>query len=802
MRISLRWLKDYIDVPETPSELAHMLTMAGLEAGAVETLGEGIEDVVVAEILEKGQHPNADRLSLCKVTDGQETYQIVCGATNMSAGDRVALARIGATLPGNFKISKAKLRGVESYGMMCSERELGLSEESSGLLIMPKNAPLGARVIDVLGLPDTIMEVEITPNRPDWLSVFGVAREVSALTGRELRLPPYEVAEASEPASKFTSVEIKAPELCHRYAARLIRGVKIGPSPLWMQNRLKAAGVRPISNVVDVTNYVLMELGHPLHAFDFNRLRGKRIVVDRAKDGDAFVTLDGQSRPVGGENLMICDGEGPVALAGVMGGLNSEVEETTTDILLESAWFLPSNIRRTAKTLGLRTEASYRFERGADIEGLIIALERATRLIVEVAGGEAAKGIVDNYPLPREKKIITLRVPKIKSALGISVPAQEAARLLRGLGLEILSFGENEIKVAAPSFRVDIDREIDLIEEVARVMGYDKIPATMPRVTIAPGPRPVERIVAEKARDALYSCGLQEAITLSFIDPTDDERIGLHPDSELRCKVCLQNPLGQETSVLRTHLLPGLLRVASLNARRGMKGVRLFEVGKTFHPVTGECLPAERMRAAGLMTGRREPLTWWAGNDRLDFFDGKGVVEKVLMGLGGPDLTFAPTSGIPFLQPGRAAVFCAGDFELGWLGEINPDLLDKYELAAPVVAFQFDLDTLLDLRTEVLAFGGLDKFPSVERDMALLLDRSVTTRSVIDAVYSLNIDLVRSVVLFDLYEGEKIPEGKQSLAFRITYRSNERTLTDEEVSQAHEKIVSEMSGRFNARLRD
>ncbi len=802
MKISLNWLKEYVDVPENAQELSRLLTMAGLEVASVEELGAGVADIVVAQILEKGQHPNADRLSLCSVTDGAETYQIVCGATNMIKGDKVALARVGAVLPGNFTISKAKLRGVESYGMMCSERELGLSEESAGLLILPQSAPLGARLGEVLGLPDTVIEVEITPNRPDWLSVYGVAREISALTGRPLKKPDISITESAAVAADLTSVEIKAPELCHRYAARLIQGVKIGPSPLWLQNRLKAAGVRPISNVVDVTNYVLMELGHPLHAFDFNRLVEKRIVVDRAGEGEKFTTLDGQEREVSTQNLMIKDGGGSVALAGIMGGLNSEVEESTTDVLLESAYFYPPNIRRTSKTLGLSTEASYRFERGADIEGLITALERAAKLIADLAGGEVSRGIIDAYPSPRAPKRIELRIEKIKGVLGLKVYEDEALRVLKGLGMEIISSAGGVITVDAPAFRVDIEREIDLIEEIARVIGYDKIPATMPRVTIEPGPLPVERRLAEKAKDALAQCGLMEAITLSFIDPADDDRIALEENSPLRRKVTLQNPLGQETSVMRTSLLPGLLKVAGLNSRRGAKEVRIFEVGKTFHPVEGEPLPEERQHAAALLAGKREPLTWWAGQDRLDFFDGKGALQKALSILGVKNPRFEPATSITYLQPGRAALFSSEGKTLGWLGEIRPDLLDRFELTAPVVAFDIDLCAVMEVRSETPAFPGLAKFPTVERDIALLVGKEVKTQTIIDAIGAMGIEIVRSAKLFDVYEGEKIPADKQSLAFRLTYRSAEKTLTDEEVAVIHEKIVNELSGRFNARLRD
>lgn len=801
MKISLNWLRDYVDVPETPGELAALLTMAGLEVGCVTELGYGIDDVVVAQILTKGPHPDADRLSLCTVNDGVETHTIVCGATNMKAGDRVALARIGATLPGNFKIKRAKIRGQESFGMMCSHRELGLGEDHSGLIILPPDAPLGVKVVEVLGLPDAILEVEITPNRPDWLSVVGVAREVAALTGRKLNLPAPVIAEEGQAAATLSSVTLLAPDLCPRYAARLIRGVKIAPSPLWLKTRLEAAGVRPISNVVDVTNYVLMELGHPLHAFDFNKLDGRRIVVRRAAEGEKFTTLDGQERTMTAQNLMICDGGGSVAVAGIMGGLNSEVDDATTDILLESAYFAPSSIRRTAKQLGLKTEASYRFERGADIEGLILALERATALIIELAGGKAAPGRIDEYPEQAKEKRVTLRLAKAASVIGIPFGREEAQRILEGLGLETLEADDTRILFRAPHYRVDIEREIDLIEELARVKGYQHVPATMPKMTLGSDER-APRPLADIARDALSSLGLNEVINLSFVDPDDDTLLALAPDSPLRAKVTLQNPLGKETSVLRTSLLPGLLHTAGLNARRGMRDAKIFEVGRTFHPVEGSKLPVETNRAAALVTGRREPLAWWAASDKTGFYDIKGILERTLARLGIKGVTFCAAAEKEWLQPGRAATFSAGGVELGWLGEIHPDLLDAFELTAPVAAFQLDLEKAADAAVSVSTFPGLTRFPAVERDLALIVDRSVLVAEIEAAVGELGIELLKSVALFDAFEGGKIPEGKQSLALRFTWQSAERTLTEEEVAQKENLIVDCLVRKLGARLRD
>lgn len=806
MRISLNWLKAYVDVALSPEELARRLTLAGLEVSGVERLGEGIGDVVVAQILEKGPHPNADRLSLCRVTDGAAVHDIVCGATNMGAGDKVALARVGVKLPGGMEIRKAKIRGQASAGMLCSERELGLGEDHAGILILPPEIPVGQPVVEALGLPDAVLEVELTPNRGDCLSVVGVAREVAALTGATLRVPEPRFAESGPPVEEQTSVEIRDPDLCHRYAARVVRGVRLAPSPGWLRQRLRSGGVRAINNVVDVTNYVLLELGHPLHAFDLRRLAGERIVVQRARPGERFTTLDGQERVLDGESLVICDAERPVALAGIMGGLNSEVQDDTVDLLLESAYFLPTNIRATSKKLGLRTEASYRFERGTDVEGLRRALDRAAELIVELAGGAVARGVWDAYPTRHERRRVGLRFSKVDAVLGVAVPPDEVAGRLESLGLTVVRRDEAGLEAQVPPHRVDLEREIDLIEEVARLRGYDTIPATLPTVPMTCEPTPPRVSLADRSRDALASLGLREAITLSFVDPEEDARLGLPEDSALGRKVALANPLSRETAVLRTSLLPGLLRAAGLNARRQNRDVRLFEVGRTYHPHAGERepLPREILRAGGVLTGRRWPLAWWAGAEAVDFFDVKGVVEELLRRLGVAAPRYEPAQDFPWLHPGRGARVLAGKGgeELGWVGEIHPDRRQAYELPAPTLAFEVDLEAAARGSGQPGHFPGLARFPAVERDMALVMDRDIPAQAVLDAVAAVESPLVRSARLFDAFEGGRLPPGKMSLAVRLVYRSDERTLTEEEVAAVEGVILRRLEEGVGARLRD
>ncbi|HSH70149.1 MAG TPA: phenylalanine--tRNA ligase subunit beta [Deferrisomatales bacterium] len=803
MRISLNWLRDYVDLRADADELAHRLTMAGLEVSAVETLGVGIEGVVTARIVEKGPHPGADRLSLCRVDDGTEIHEIVCGATNMQAGDAVALARVGTRLPGGLKIKKAKIRGQASSGMMCSERELGLGDGHDGILILPPDTAPGRPVVEVLGLPDTVFEVDLTPNRADCLSVVGVAREVAALTGAALRLPQPNLAESGEPIAGQTSVTIEDPELCRRYAARIVRGVRIGPSPRWLQQRLQAVGVRALNNVVDVTNYVLMELGHPLHAFDLQRLGGQRIVVRRARDGELFTTLDGQERCLDADTLMICDGDGPVAVAGIMGGLNSEVEDTTRDVLLESAYFDPANIRRSSKALGLSTEASYRFERGTDIEGLIRALDRAAELIAELAGGTVAAGIWDAFPGPRARRRVTCRPARVSAVLGVELSRDAIVNYLQALGLSAVAETGSETTFEVPPHRVDLEREIDLIEEVARLHGYDAIPTTLPKVAMTAGERPAARRTADRARDVLVAAGLTEAINLSFIDPAEDERLALGADDALRRKVVIQNPLNSETAVLRTTLLPGLLRAAGLNNRRQTGAVRLFEVGRTFHPVDGQELPREVQRVGAVLAGEQCPLGWLASAQTVDFFDAKGVVEGFVATLGVDGLGWETVTDRPWLHPGRGAVLVLGGEELGWCGQLHPDRAEAYQVPEPLFVFELDLDRLQQGSRKPGAFLGLDRYPAVARDLAVVLDRGVPVQQVLDAVADCRgrEPLLRSATLFDIYEGERLAADKVSLAIRVVYRSEERTLTEEEVQRAEAGVLTHLEQQLGARLR-
>lgn len=801
MKVTLNWLKDYVDIPLSVDELSHRLTMAGLEVDALERLGEGLDSVIVARLADVRPHPDADRLTLCLVETGTVTLQVVCGATNHRAGDLVAFAQAGTVLPGDFKIKKSKIRGQDSNGMLCSVSELGLAASSEGILILPPGLELGQPAFAALGLKDVRFELGLTPNRPDCLSVVGVAREIAGMTGGELRLPQPALKEEGEAAAGKTSVTILDPDLCPRYAARLIEGVKIGPSPEWLVRRLESVGMRSINNVVDVTNFVMMELGHPLHAFDFRFLRDRRIVVRRAHDGDRFTTLDGQVRTLLGDDLVICDGEGPVALAGIMGGENSEVRPDTVDILLESAWFTPAAIRRTSKRLGLHTESSHRFERGADLDMVPLALDRAAALIVELAGGTVARGAIDAYPAPREPRLLDFSVERCAELLGVAVPGEEIARVLSAIGLAATPAGEGRLKIEVPHFRPDIEREIDLIEEVARLIGYERIPASMPTSTVSCQPLPRHLQLERCLRDSMAALGFAEVINYSFVAAAAVDRLGLAADDPRRDYVQVLNPLTEEQAVMRTTLVPGLLETAARNIAYRTTDLALFELRPTFHPCAGEELPRERLRLTALLSGRREPEGWAQQGAAADFYDIKGTVEELLERLAIREVRWPAGHDELFYHPGKSCAVTAGGRLLGTLGEVHPRVLRDYEIQQPVVLLDLDAEELFEAAGGHPGFRPLSRYPDVERDSALLVDEAVSAQQIFDALRQLRLKDLESIVLFDVYRGPSLPAGKKSVALRARYRALDRTLTDELVQALHGRLVQTLQKALGAELR-
>ncbi len=803
MIVTQNWLKEFVDFDLSPEELAHRLTMAGLEVDAMEKIGEGLDDVIVARLAAVDPHPDADRLTVCRVETGRETLQVVCGARNHRAGDLVALAQVGSVLPGDFKIKKSKIRGQESMGMLCSEKELGLAEESEGILILPKGLEIGLPVFAALGLKDVRIEIGLTPNRPDCLSQVGVAREVAALAGRALHLPAPKVVEQGPEIASQASVVIEDAARCPRYAARLVTGVAIGPSPAWLVRRLEGLGLRSINNVVDVTNYVMMELGHPLHAFDFHLLRGRKIVVRRAEDKEVFTTLDSQERRLCADDLMICDGEGPVALAGIMGGENSEIRPETTDVLLESAYFQPAGIRRSGKRLGLHTESSHRFERGADVDMVPVALDRATALILEVAGGTAARGMIDVYPKPFEPTQIRIRTERTNQILGLKLQTEEIQQLLRSIGLEGRASGTKEeaLVVSVPSFRPDLEREIDLIEEVARLNGYDKIPVTMPSGRVVSHRPPEHQRLVRKVRDGLVAAGFSEVINYSFLSPRAWDQLQLDSADPRRKTVAILNPLNEEQSVMRTTLVASLLETAARNLSYRSRDLRLFELRPVFEAREGEELPTERLRLTALVCGRRLPEGWAQQSAEVDFFDIKGVAEGLLEGFRVDHLSWDASRSEPFLHPGKSCFLKRGDTLLGTIGEVHPKVLDGFDIDLPVFLLDLDLEALFSLARDFSKFQALSRFPDVYRDSALLLDEGISAAEVFEAVAKARSKDVEEVVLFDLYRGQGVPEGKKSLAIRVRYRSAEKTLTDEEINGAHTRLVKSLCGNLGAEIR-
>lgn len=814
MKVTLNWLRQYVDFDWSPAELAERLTMLGLEVEGIQTISGEFEGVVVAQVASREKHPNADKLSLCRVNDGKGERQIVCGAQNFKAGDKVPLILPGASLPPKpgettpLTIKVGKIRGVESHGMLCSPQELGLPDEVDGLLILPDDAVVGQPFAAHLGRPsgDVVLDLEVTPNRPDLNSVVGIAREISALTGSPLRMP--EIAAMPEEESEIGSwlrVDNQEPALCPRYTARLVRGVKVGPSPDWLRGRLEKVGVRSVNNVVDVTNFILMELGQPLHAFDYHLLGAEpdgtpRVVIRRAAEGEEFTTLDGRARKLSPEALLIADGARGVALAGIMGGLNSEINSQTVDVLVESAYFKPQSIRATSKKMELRTESSYRFERGGDIGVCDYASRRAAGLITQLAGGKVVRGVIDSHPNPASPRVISLAAAKTCRLLGVEIPAADQARLLNGLGVASTAAGgpgAETIESVAPTWRVDLKRDVDLIEEVARLFGVDKIPSSPPRGAV--GKNEFDRVCDEiaEARRILLGFGMDEAAGQTLVSSKFVAEL-LGAGAQV---VALENPLSSDMDCLRPTLLAGLLGSLSHNAHHQVRQARLFEVGRVF--LNTQAAPLEERRVALVVTGERDGV-FWSGKDRgalHDIYDLKGILEEFLEAFGLRGVGFAkgnPSGGL-FLESG---VIQLGKLPLGTFGQVNPLLARQLDLRDPVFAAELNLGLLLARRNAARSLKPLAAFPGSRRDIAMVVDEAVTHDAVLLAVKQAKPENLEGVELFDVYRGKGVPEGRKSLAYAFTYRHAERTLTEAEITAAHGKVVDRLKEQLNASLRE
>jgi phenylalanyl-tRNA synthetase beta chain len=805
MKFTINWLKKYLDFELTPQELADRLTMLGLEVDSVASLYPDLTGVVVARILTVTPHPNADRLVLCEVDDGAGGRRVVCGAPNARAGLVTALAVPGTVLPGGLVIKPAKIRGEASEGMLCAANELGIGGPKSGIMELSGDLIPGQPLVEALGLSDTLIEVDLTPNRPDCASVIGLAREVGGFTGSRVKHPiSGELPKLTGENLPF-SVEVRDSEACPRYSARLIRGVKIAPSPWWLQRLLLAVGLRPINNVVDVTNFVMLEYGQPLHAFDFAQLAGGRIVVRRAEAGEELETLDGVKRQLDPEMLLICDAERGIAVAGIMGGGNSEVSETSSDILLESACFNPLSIRRTSRRLNLATDSSYRFERGVDPQGTVRALERAARLIVELAGGELIPGGFDCRDGLTTPAPISLRIQRCNDLLGISLTGVEIAERLSAIEITSSPQADQSLKVTVPGFRVDLEREIDLIEEVARLVGYNELPVTMPLVPLSFAEVDQSRQLRAGVAELLIGQGFSEVINYSFVSPQHFEQLGLAADDPLRQTVRLLNPLSDEQSVMRTMLLPGILENARRNINHQVTDLRLFETGKVFRPGGGE-LPDEENRLVVVLSGRRYPGSpvYHFGQDQVDFFDIKGVAEILLRELRCEGVKMVAETNPPryVVQENYLCLRTPEGIELGGLGRVRPDCLRAFGIKVPLYFLEMNLAVVERLPVRAKCFTPLAKFPAVRWDLAVVVPETVASGELLEAIRDSGESLIEEVELFDVYQGEKIASGSKSVAISITYRDREKTLADEAVQVVHQKIIHMIGTRFGGLLRE
>ena len=820
MRVSYDWLKSMVELPDDPAELAAEFIRTGTEVEAIDTVGESFDHVVTAQVLSKKPHPDSDHMWVCEVGVGDlnvdehgepAPLQIVCGAQNFNEGDHIVTAMIGAELPGGVKIKKGKLRGVVSMGMNCSARELGLSADHSGIMILPADAPVGVPFAQYMGTSDTVLDCEITPNRPDCLSMVGIAREVGAIYDRDFDVDlPAIAREVGRPTADEVSVEIEDAGLCSRYVARIVRNVKVAPSPDWLVQRLAALGIRPHNNIVDITNYVMMLTGQPLHAFDlstFKEVDGhRRVVVRAASEGQRFRTLDDVERELAGGMGLITDGDRAVALAGVMGGMDSEIEDDTVDVLVESACFNAGRTSHTSRDLGLISDASIRFERGVDEYGCLDTANVTCALIEQLAGGEVAPGCVDVWPEPKQVAPLTLRLARVHALCGAAIEPAFVERALTRLGCAVAVEGEGAdmvFTVTPPTFRPDLPREIDLVEEVLRLWGMDRVGATIPAAKNHIGGLTRAQHLTRRVGEILRACGLNEASTFCFAAPGDLARIGM-TDEGRGVPVVLMNPLIAEQTEMRRSLIPGLMQSVAYNEAHGTPSVQLYEVGTLFHGRENASLPREVKSVAGVLSGNTAEDAWNVKGSELRFFDGKGVVEELLAQLRVPKVRFrvAEGEGYAFLQPGRAAEVLSGGTVLGWVGEMAPAAREGYDIDLPVVAFELNLDQLIKNAHNQENYHEFSSFPSVGHDLAIVVDESVTYEDLVRRIVSAGGKLLVDVRLFDVYRDPvRVGAGKKSMAFALTYRSDDHTLTSEEVERAHDKIVTKVCRAVNGEVR-
>jgi phenylalanyl-tRNA synthetase beta chain len=804
MKVSLSWLKDYVDITMAPADLAEALTMAGLEVDSVSDRYAYLDGVIVGRVDAVAPHPNADKLTLCRVATGEGQVSVVCGAPNVKPGMLAPLARPGTVLPDGTRLEKSVIRGEASEGMLCSDAELGLGDDPSGIMSLDTALPAGAGLARALDLSDTVFELDLTPNRPDCLSVIGIAREIAIIQNSPLKYPDYAIADRADTIHRRTSVKIEAPDHCPRYAARLVENVKVTASPFWLQDRLLSVGLRPINNIVDITNFVMLETGQPLHAFDFDNLAQNRIIVRLAAEGEKFTTLDEKTRTLDSEMLMICDGEKAVGVGGVMGGLNSEIEDVTTRVLIEGAYFNPVSIRRTSKKLGLNTDASHRFERGVDPEGCVRAVNRAAKLMVEIGQGTLVDGLIDEYPNLQTAKEIELGVERTNRLLGTDLDRNRIRQLLESIEftVEPIDGDQDRLQVRPPTFRVDVSRREDLMEEVARLSGYNNIPTTFPAMPAEGRPAARRIQLRNRIKRLMSGFGFTETIAYSFVPEASCDRLRMKNPDPRRSLIHILNPLSEDQAVMRTSLVPGILETMRYNMARQTKNVKIFEIGKIFLKTDQQTLPREPEILMALWTGARNDTSWHSRETPCDFYDIKGVVEALMRTLKLDGIRFSALAddACEYTRPGHTAQIMASDSALGLVGEIHPEVRDAYDLKQTAFIFELDLEKIAGLIPQTLNSKPIPRYPAIYRDITIIVERAIETQSVLEAVDNFQEELIENLQLFDVFEGEPIAAGKKSVSFRITYRSPGKTLEDDDVNDLHKSITERLLNLFDATL--
>ncbi|MEN6414459.1 MAG: phenylalanine--tRNA ligase subunit beta [Veillonellales bacterium] len=808
MQAPIKWLKDYVDFNETPEVLADKLTMAGIPVETIAYLGQNIENVVTGRITDIQSHPNADKLSVCQVDAGKEKLTIVTGAGNISLGDIIPVALVGAKLPNGMKIKASKLRGILSYGMMCSAAELDLdaktlsSRDKEGIYILPADTPLGADIRTILGLDDVVLEFELTANRADCFSMVGLAREIAVLTGGSVKKPMLNLRETGEKKTNdLVDVTIDAPDLCSRFTGRILTEVKVGPSPEWLKHRLQSAGIRSINNVVDVTNFVMLELGFPMHAYDYNLLSRHSITVRKALPGERLTTLDGVKRELTAEMLVIADAVQAVGIAGVMGGLATEVTANTQTVLLEAAAFNGASIRRTSRALGLRSEASGRFERGVDTANTVRALDRAAKLLEDMGAGKVCPGIIDNYPdlcLPTQ---IHFAPEQINTYLGADIPAATMLQILKSLEFEVAAKGK-EVTVTIPTWRGDVSGPADIAEEVSRIYGYDKIPSHVPNGDMLQGRQSATQSIVDKIKDVLTAIGFSEVVSFSFTHLDTLDKLNIPQTDDRRTAIPILNPITDDFPLLRTTLLGGIMETIVRNFSRKNDSMKIFELGAVYLPqaLPLEDWPEEPLMLCGALTGKKNEISWNQSTESVDFYDAKGAVEVLLERLGVTDYTVAAAAH-PSLHPGKTAAFRKEDQIIATVGEVHPQVLQAFNMSHPVYIFELRIQDLIRQAEPQISYQPLPKFPAIGRDLAIILPREVEGERVSQAITDSAGELLSEVRLFDVYTGEQVPAGFRSMAFSLTFRSPDRTLTDVEVDEHYGNIVACLEKTFKAKQR-